>query len=765
MTYLEQLNEGPLLVLAGAGSGKTRVITYRIAYLIDHVGVDPRQILAVTFTNKAADEMKTRVDKLLGDRELASSPTVSTFHSFCVRLLRRNIEHLGRGYTQSFSIYDDDDQIRVVKSCLRDLRVDEKMLPPRAVQSAISSAKSRGLDAQAYEDETKNTSDAKRSGTAQVFKLYEQRLLSANALDFDDLLIKAVQVLRSSSEVRDFYNDRLRFILVDEYQDTNRPQFELLRLLTDKSQNLCVVGDGDQAIYGWRGADIQNIVDFERHYHNASVITLDLNYRSTQTILSIANSLISFNRNRKEKVLRTENEQGEKVGYYHAFNGDDEARFVVENILDRIRLEPQTRIGVLYRTNAQSRLFEEACRRQGLSFNIVGGFSFYKRAEIRDIVAYLKFSQNLWDDESLRRIINSPPRGIGKKALEAVEAVARNHHAALWDSLKVIVAERTLPERSLEPLSQFVTIIERLVDTIRTGGLREAVQAAVYETGYAQALQEKSNSSVNALEAEGRLMNLEELVSAASEAEERGETVSEFIDHAALVSDADDYDPDAPVTLMTMHSAKGLEFPTVFVVGLEEGLFPHFRSHDDIAEMEEERRLFYVAITRAKKRLYISHARSRRILGKEAPANPSRFLRELPIEFLEDFSRGDSWLSSGLDQPSRRTSSSFERPTPKPKTTFQGKTYNSVESVREFLNQRGTSSPSPTTSNEPVAEAPSVKDGKRSFRPGMYVRHPMYGIGHILKREGAGDQVTLTINFPGYGQRKLMENAAPLEEP
>lgn len=769
MSYLDQLNEpqreavtsvdGPLLVVAGAGSGKTRVITYKIAYLIDQIHVEPWRILAVTFTNKAADEMRQRVERLLEGRPLSGQPVISTFHSFCVRVLRRHIESLQAGYTRNFSIYDDDDSQRVIKAGLKELGLDEKLLPPRLAQSAISQAKSRGLSAAGYLEQVNYARDARKDGIAKLFQFYERRLRAADALDFDDLLLKAVELLRRDPAARDYYNQRFHHILIDEYQDTNRPQFELIRLLTEKRQNLCVVGDPDQAIYMWRGADIQNIIDFETHYPNAKAITLDQNYRSTQRILTVANHVIRHNTQRPEKSLRTENELGERVAYYHALNGDDEARFVVRNITElaahrNIAEDKKPRVAVLYRTNAQSRLFEEACRREGIGFNMVGGFSFYKRAEIRDVMAYLKLALNLWDDESLLRIINTPARGLGQKTIETIQLIARERGLSLWEGIALALAEQRLPPRSLSPLQLFKDLIEWLEAYARTEKLSTVVRAAMDETGYAQALKDKALIGADALEAENRLMNLEELVSAAVEAEERGESLREFIDRAALVSDADEYDPDAAVTLMTMHSAKGLEFEVVFIVGLEEGLFPHARSSHDAAELEEERRLCYVAITRAQKQLYLTHARSRRLHGEEVSTEPSRFLKEVPLDQLEDLSYGQSWLrSQNAPVASREPARS------KPARAFEGKTYNSIESLQEYFKQKGIAVDLKKSGAEKKPGGP-----RTGLSPGARVRHPKYGVGQVLKREGAGDEVKLTIRFPGFGDRKLMERVAELEE-
>lgn len=763
MDYLKHLNErqrqavtsakGPLLVVAGAGSGKTRVITYRIAYLIDHLAVEPGRILAVTFTNKAADEMRQRVQHIL-DGRLSDQPVVSTFHSFCVRLLRRHID-LIEGYTSQFSIYDDDDSQRVIKAAIADLRIEEQTLSPRAIQSAISHAKSRGVQAADYM--AAHAGDPRKEVVARVFQLYEERLRTANALDFDDLLLKAVQLLRRNKALRDQYNERFQHILVDEYQDINRPQFNLIRLLSEKQQNLCVVGDPDQSIYRFRGADIQNIIDFQAHYPMATIITLDQNYRSTRRILNVANHVIRHNRQRPDKSLRTENDPGPRVAYYHAFNGEEEAWFVARTIKQHLEQEdhPKQRVAVLYRTNAQSRLFEEACRRERIRFNIVGGFSFYKRAEVRDVVAYVKVALNTRDDESLRRIINTPPRGIGQKTLEVIEALARQRNLSLWDSLTLLLAQQKLPARSLQPLQSFHEMIEHLASVARTGSTSAVIKAAMEETGYVRALKQKSLSAVDALDAENRLLNLEELLSAASEADERGESLREFIDHAALVSDADEYDPDASVTLMTMHSAKGLEFHVVFIVGLENGLFPHARSADDPAELEEERRLCYVAITRAQHQLYLTHARSRRLRGEEISCEPSLFLLEMPVDEFTDLSIGPSWLRT----QSAPTRSQTAAATPKPARPFLGKTYNSLESLQGFFEQKGMN-----VNIKRSASSETTMRQQGGLAIGSRVRHPKYGIGRVVNCEDHGDDVKLTIRFPGFGERKMLQRLAKLEK-
>ncbi|HZB46821.1 MAG TPA: UvrD-helicase domain-containing protein, partial [Pyrinomonadaceae bacterium] len=651
MDFLASLNErqreavksteGPLLILAGAGSGKTRVITVRVAYLIAEKGVAPHNILAVTFTNKAAQEMRGRVEKLLSGQRLQSAPLVSTFHSLCVRMLRRDIEKLEEGYTRSFTIYDQDDTVRLVKGCIKDLGYDDQRLAPRQTQSAISHAKNSGLDAEQYAARVESH-DEKRAAIARVFRLYEERLVNNNALDFDDLLIKAVRLLRKREDVRDQYNERFRYILVDEYQDTNSLQFALIRFLTEKQQNICVVGDESQSVYRWRGADITNILNFEEHYPDATVIKLEQNYRSTQTILEAADAVIKHNTARKDKTLWTENPPGDLLRYYQAMDAEGEARFVAAKIDEHRRREPDLRAAVLYRTNSQSRVFEEALRRAGLGYNIVGGYSFYERAEVRDIVSYLKLALNPHDSIALLRVINTPPRGLGKQTLDELDRRAKDYGVSLWETVGIVTSQgENFSPRAVSALKGFQSLITGLVALAGKEPASAVVKAAILDTGYSEALKTE-----NSEEAEGRLENLQELVNAAVDYDkEEGGGLRDFIDAAALVSDSDQYKAEAPVTLMTMHSAKGLEFPLVFVVGMEDGLFPHARSAGDQAEMEEERRLCYVAITRAERFLYVTHAMRRRVYGEELAAEPSQFLNELPLDLMEDLSRGNSWLS------------------------------------------------------------------------------------------------------------------------
>ena len=752
--------EGPLLILAGAGSGKTRVIAHRIAYLIAEKKVPSWNILAVTFTNKAADEMRQRVQRLLHTQERNDLPLVSTFHSLCVRILRQDIEKLNDKYTRRFTIYDQDDQIRLMKQAIRDLGYDEKYVAPRATQSAISSAKNRGEDPTAFAARAEYQ-DERRAVMAKVYEMYEARLHGNNALDFDDLLIKTVRLLRDVDEVREKYNNKFRYILVDEYQDTNSLQFALISLITQKTQNIAVVGDEDQSIYKWRGADISNILNFEKHFPKTKTIRLEQNYRSTQTILDIAGAVVKNNLERKGKTLWTSNPRGGRVGYYQAFDAEAEARWVAQKVVEHRRDERDIRAAVLYRTNSQSRVFEEAMRRTGLQYNIIGGFSFYERMEVRDIIAYLKLALNPNDSIALGRVINSPPRGIGKTTIDELERRAKDYEMSMWETIaNVIEQPGSLGPRAISALKSFRSIINKLAKLAETTDesskepVSDVVRAAIIETGYELSLRGERTD-----EAEGRLENLQELVNAAVDYDDQGiEGLREFIDHSALVSDQDEYKRDAPVTLMTVHAAKGLEFPLVFVVGLEEGLFPHSRAATDRAELEEERRLAYVAMTRAERHLYVTHAMKRRVYGEELASEPSTFLNEMPTELLEDLSLGKSWLSfKGGSQQIDYEQGEYK----KERKKYTGKTYDSVDSIADFFKQRNRQMGQTSGSLPKAAPTPTVST---EFTPGSYVRHSKYGRGLVLRREGAGESTKLTVSFPGYGQKKLVEKYAGLEK-
>ncbi|MDP9264286.1 MAG: UvrD-helicase domain-containing protein, partial [Acidobacteriota bacterium] len=695
MSFLNDLNpqqreavesvEGPLLILAGAGSGKTRVITYRVAHLIENLGAAPESVLAVTFTNKAASEMAERVEKLVGARA-GGRPLISTFHSFCVRVLRRDIEQLnvtpGKGYKRSFAIYDEADQLAVVKAAMKRLGLDDKQLTPRAALSRISWAKNHMLNPQeAY----LNSSDPIAERVAHIFEVYQQELRKANALDFDDLLLEAVRLLRASGETRARYQQRFEHLLVDEYQDTNRPQYELMLLLAGERHNLCVVGDEDQSIYSWRGADIRNILEFEKDFPEAKVIRLEQNYRSTQNILEAASAVVGNNLRRKGKRLWTARQGGAKLGYYEAPDGENEALFVADGIARAQRQaadegEDGLRAAVLYRTNFQSRLFEEAMRRYQLKYHVVGGFSFYERAEVKDLLSYLKLLQNPEDSVALLRVVNTPTRGIGKSTQETLERLALETGLSLWAATGEAVEKKLVPPRAVASLRGFRELIEdaramlegTFVEKLTAEGAEKDAESAEKENARSFASLDEAQgdkgkegfrrpggpatipevlkflidrtSYIKLLEEEGspeaysRIDNLRELVNAAMDARDRGESLADFLDHAALVAETDDFDQRAQISLMTLHAAKGLEFPMVFLVGLEEGLFPHSRTLMNPEELEEERRLCYVGMTRAMNQLMLTRARYRRRYASEMPevSEASRFLEEIPAALLED---------------------------------------------------------------------------------------------------------------------------------
>ena len=722
--------EGPLLILAGAGSGKTRAITYRIAYLIGERGVAPESILAVTFTNKAAEQMKERVARLLSEN-LETWPHISTFHSFCVRVLRRSIDQLG--YSRDFSIYDEDDQARTMKTAIQELGLSDLVGSPRAALARVSYAKNRGWTP---EEVYRRAADPAGERLASLFERYERKLRDANALDFDDLLLKTVELFYQAPAVCEEYNRRFRHILVDEYQDTNRIQYQLIRQLTLAQQNLCAVGDEDQSIYRWRGADIENILNFEKDYPGTRIIRLERNYRSTQVILDAATAVVSRNVARKGKTLWTDRAGGARVALYEAGDAEEEALFVAGEI-QRALASGDGTVAVLYRTNAQSRLFEEALRRLGIDYRLVGGFSFYERAEVKDILAYARLVTNLRDSAALLRILNTPPRGIGGTTVGAVQASARRANLSLWEGLEQELAAKLLPARALRALAGFYELIGQLVAAREQLSLSGLFRELLDRTRYLEMLRQE-----NTPEAEDRIENLQELVNAAAEAEERGETLAEFLDHAALVSDADDYDERARVTLMTLHSAKGLEFSVVFLAGLEEGLFPHKLSLEDDAALEEERRLCYVGMTRARDRLILTRGRARRSFAREdfETTRPSRFLREVPAELVEP--AGAAFSAS------------------KPRTMWENAVNSPFEADR-FLRDRGRA-PSRHRGSSGLGICAPRSPGR--WKLGTLVRHPKFGLGTVLGCEGDGDDTKLTVSFPGYGTKKFVQRYASLEK-
>ena len=725
-----QATEGPVLILAGAGSGKTRVITYRVVHLIEGIGVRPDSILAVTFTNKAADQMKFRVRNLLqGSR--SGDPLISTFHSFCVRLLRREIHELG--YSRDFTIYDDTDQMQVVKASMKDLKVDEKIVSARTIQSRISSAKNHGKTPDKLTEESWEPS---WEFTAAVFRDYDKRLKKSNALDFDDLLIKSVEIFDKSPETAQRYSARYPHVMVDEYQDTNRQQYRLVRHLTSMHSNVCVVGDEDQSIYSWRGADIQNILSFEKDYPDVRVIRLEQNYRSTKTILAAASAVVANNEMRKGKSLWTQNPPGERITYMEASDSDEEAMFTAEKILGYQKSRPDARIAVLYRTNFLSRVMEEKLRRYNMKYRIAGGFSFYERAEIKDMIGYLTIALNPQDSVHVLRVINSPARGIGKSTTDTLQDIAVERETSVWGAIRVAIDEQRFPTRTIRALESFYQMVESFIQSAPDLSNAQLLEKIVTATKYVEMLHEEGTE-----EAMNRVENIRELLTAAEESQERGEHLREFLDHAALVSDQDSYDEQAPITLMTLHTAKGLEFPIVFIMGLEDGLFPHSRSIGDANQLEEERRLFYVGMTRAEEKLYLSSARFRRYFGnaEQQVSEPSRFLTEIPQELVED--AGES----------RR----------RPTMPYQGSTYNSVDAVTRALG--GGMRHSASAPSAAAKAAPGRKSSGGKWTMGTRIRHPRFGNGTILRTEGEGDDLKLTISFMSHGLKKMIAKYAELE--
>jgi DNA helicase-2/ATP-dependent DNA helicase PcrA len=735
--------DGPLLILAGAGSGKTRVIAHRIAYLVSEGRSEPDRILAVTFTNKAAEEMRARVEALLGVD--CRQMWVSTFHALCARLLRREAPHIG--LSRDFVIYDSTDQLTVVKQALKSLGIDDGVTQPRAALSRISHAKNRMEGPAVFSDASWNPREQQ---IAKIFELYTKALKDANALDFDDLLLKTVELFEQSEQVRERYSRKFRYVMVDEYQDTNRPQYLLIQRLAAAHRNLCVVGDPDQSIYKWRGADLRNILDFEHDFSEATIVKLERNYRSTQVILDAATAVISQNRNRKEKRLYTDVAGGARIRYYRAGDDLDEAEFVSRTARTALHDDHAASVAILYRTNSQSRTIEDALRRSGTAYKIIGGVRFYERKEVKDALAYLKLILSPQDEVSLRRVINVPARGIGKGVMESLEAVAIPIESdsdtpllaglrpsavsgtSLWARLLHAVERRLLAPRAVASLTAFRDLITGLTEMARHESVSIALGKVLDQSGYLQDLREERSE-----EAEGRIENLMELVSAAREYEARHPepTLAGFVDQLSLLSDVDEEagTQNARVLMMTMHSAKGLEFPVVCITGLEEGLFPHSRASDDEADLEEERRLCYVGITRAQRRLVLTSAARRRVFGDYQSTDPSRFIDEIPAELLEQIP------------------SSFVIPQP------------SFSHFRMGAHGRGPSrgrvrEEQPTY--DYASEDQSLPDG---LRPGLRVRHAQFGLGTIVAVEPLSDDTKLVVRFSSVGQKTLRAKFAKLE--
>ena len=718
---------GPLLIMAGAGSGKTKVLTSRIANLLEQ-GVAPYNILAITFTNKAAAEMKERVTGIVG--LAARDIWLSTFHAFCAKFLRMEIEHLG-GYNRNFVIYDAGDSQTLVKNCLKELNLDEKQFTPSGVQATISNAKNVLLDVRAFTSQADNFYNLK---VAEVYKLYQSKLKGHNALDFDDLLMLSVELLEYNPTVREKYQNKFHYILIDEYQDTNRAQYLLARTLAAKHRNLCVVGDVDQSIYAWRGADIQNILDFERDYPNAKVIKLEQNYRSTQIILDAANAVIENNRNRKAKSLWTHNTEGDTITHYLAVDERDEARYITDNIikLNTVYRTAYKDIAILYRTNAQSRVIEEGLRNGAIPYTMVGGLRFYDRKEIKDIMAYLKVVFNPADAISLLRIINVPRRGIGDTTIGRLLEYASKNDVPLFDAVSNPDLVPGLTARAKNQLEVLATLIFTLMSCQHTLSVADLLEKVMRDSGYLAELEADSDP-----QSENRIENLKELKSDAKKFadNEIDNTLENFLSHVALLTDSDKSETgDDQVTLMTLHSAKGLEFPVVFLAGLEEGIFPHVRTLMDEGEVEEERRLCYVGITRAERKLYISNARQRMIYGNTVMYSPSRFLDEIPPELIERYApKRPGYLSAAT---------ALSRPT------------------AATMMPRAVSKPELTLLKDTVLN--TAQPSHIDWKAGEKVYHAKWGTGTVVAVTGSGSNMQLSIAFANEGIKKLVAQLAPI---
>lgn len=764
--------DGPLLILAGAGSGKTRVLTHRIAYLIDECGVNPWNIMAITFTNKAAGEMRERVDNLVGFG--AESIWVSTFHSSCVRILRRHIENLG--YTTSFSIYDSDDQKTLMRQVFKTLDIDTKQFKERSVLSAISSAKDKLITPEEFL--LNAGGDFREKKTGEIYKEYQKQLKKNNALDFDDLIVKTVELFQNNPQILDYYQERFRYIMVDEYQDTNMAQFKLVSLLASKYRNLCVVGDDDQSIYRFRGADIQNILSFENTFPGTMVIKLEQNYRSTQNILDAANEVIRHNFGRKDKTLWTANGEGDKILFKQFDTAKDEADFVVRQIRDSgYSYQDQA---VLYRTNAQSRLLEERCIFYNVPYRLVGGVNFYQRKEIKDILAYLKTIANGVDDLSVIRIINVPKRGIGATTIGRVTAFASEHNMSFYDTLK---EAKQIPGigKAAEKISRFIAQMEvfRAMAYSEEYSMKDLIDHILEDTGYEEELQEEGE-----IEAQTRLENIEELINKAAAYEEDSEhpTLDEFLEQVALVADIDNVDDtEDRVTLMTLHSAKGLEFPKVYLVGMEDGLFPGMMSimSGDKTEMEEERRLCYVGITRAKKELVLTAARQRMINGETRWSKPSRFINEIPPNLLDTDklqpafgkSKQDDPGDFGLpwDQGSKSGVSRFGMGYNAYASKTTSPPGNSGAGYKNAKNSGTGGFGSSMQSLEPKKKPgfgktfTVQKAASLAYKEGDRVKHAKFGEGTVKEIVDGARDYEVTVEFDKGGQKKMLAGFAKLE--
>ncbi len=722
--------EGPMLIMAGAGSGKTKVLTCRVANLLQK-GVRPYRILAITFTNKAAAEMRERVNNMSGPA--AKDVWLFTFHAFCARFLRMEIDKLP-GYGGNFAIYDTADSQNLIKQILKEMNLDDKRFQPSGILSRISNAKNALQDAAAF---ARQAGDFYEQKVADIYSRYEQKLQLNNALDFDDLLMLSIKLLQENKEVREKYQDRFDYLLVDEYQDTNHAQYLLTKFLAAKHRNICVVGDADQSIYGWRGADIQNILDFEKDYPDAKVIKLEQNYRSTQIILDAANAVIENNTGRKPKNLWTENKSGADIIYFQAVDERDEARFVIEQLQNLQRTENKKLgdMAILYRTNTQSRIFEEMLIKSGISYNMVGGLKFYERKEIKDIIAYLRVIFNPADSLSLLRIINVPKRGIGDASLAKIQAYAAANNVSLFEAVSNAAAIDGLSSRFVSKLDDLAGIIFELMNLASEAPVEDLIDRVLHDTGYLEELENERTP-----QAQSRIDNLHELISVAQEfaASEEENNLENFLAHVALVSDIDDTElGEDAITLMTLHSSKGLEFPVVFLVGMEEGLFPHARTLMDETEIEEERRLCYVGITRAKEKLFLSSTKMRTIYGNTVTYPPSRFLQEIPARLVKTIKRQERF--SALEN-FKQVSEKYSARPQKPASTFN---------PHSFMPQKRAAAAGGT--------------GTR-FNTGDRVSHSKWGEGMVVSVKDSPDGQEVKVAFAGAGVRSLLTKYAVLKK-
>ena len=739
--------EGPCLVIAGAGSGKTKVLTHKIAYLISEKNVKPYNILAITFTNKAASEMKQRVEKIVGD--VAQEMWMGTFHSICVRILRRFIDRIG--FDTSFLIFDTSDQKTVVKECLKALNIDDKTFSDRSVLSEISNAKNEMLTPKAYQ--AKYSGEFRKEKIGQVYELYQKRLRENNAIDFDDIINYTIDILSENPDVLQYYTEKFKYVLVDEYQDTNKAQFTLVTILASRYGNITVVGDNDQGIYSFRGADISNILNFEKDFPGTKIIKLEQNYRCTGNILKAANAVIKHNENKYEKKLWTENEDGSLPCLYQAEDEYDEANYVVkqiEHLKTEEYLKPKDFV-ILYRMNAQSRAIEDILRRENIPYKIVGGLKFYERKEIKDTIAYLRLIHNTSDNLSLKRIINEPKRGIGKTSLDKIQEISDRTGTSMYEIIKH--AEEFDLNRVKANAEEFINLIEELRLKKQELSISELLKEVLNKSGYTRALELE-----NTVEAETRMQNLEEFLTVAIEFEEESadNTLPEFLESITLSSDVDEIqDEDNTVTLMTLHSAKGLEFPVVFLVGMEEGIFPGYKSIGEPKELEEERRLFYVGITRAKQFLHLTCAKHRTIFGSTSYNAVSRFIKEIPDNLLDGVVNNDqeekfndmsyNW-EYGKTSAGKVTTYKFDEAKNeiKQKSTYQFRT---AESFLSSLSQKQANSGVDIT----------------KYKEGMRIYHKKFGEGIIQKIEAEGDDYKLDIQFDKSGHKRLMAKFANLE--